>query len=186
LLATSRTPREYVEERVFIVLPAELDGVSREQAEEWAGALGVPLAPAEESPLGPEAPQGAPGVSIDWPPANATVRGVIAIEGSADTPGFRSYRLEYGEGGNPRRWTALERSALPVIDGVLGLLDASRLEPGIYTVRLVVRDEMRGLLIDTVSVRVGVLAIPTAATGEGEAEPLPTATPTPLPYPGRG
>lgn len=184
LLATSRTPREYVEERVFIVLPPEVEGISRQQAEEWAKALGVPLAPAEESPLGPEAPSGAPGVSIDWPPANATVRGLIAVEGSADTPGFRSYRLEYGEGSSPRRWTAIKRSAVPVTDGVLGLLDASELKPGTYTVRLVVRDELRGLLIDTVTVRVGPTATPTPAEEEEEATPDASPTPTPLPYPG--
>ena len=182
LLATSRTPRQYVEERVFIVLPPELEGVSRQQAEEWAKALGVPLAPSKESPLGPEASQEAPGVSIDWPPADATVRGVIAIEGSADTPGFRSYRLDYGEGSSPQHWTAIKRSAVPVTDNVLGLLDTSELEPGIYTIRLAVDDQVRRLLIATVSVRVGSLLTPTPATeAEEEPEASPTASPTPTP-----
>ena len=181
LLATSRTPREYVEERVFIVLPPELEGISREQAEEWVAALGVPLAPTEESPLGPDAPPQAPGVSIDWPPANATVRGEIAVKGSADTPGFRYYRLEYGKGSTPRRWTGIKRSGVPVTDGVLALLDTGRLESGTYTLRLVVRDELRGLLIDTVTVRVAPLAAPTP-TGDGE-EPTPETSPTP--HPGR-
>jgi hypothetical protein len=189
LLATSRTPRQYVVERVFIVLPPELQGVSRGQAEEWARALGAPLAPTEESPLGPDVPQGAPGVSIDWPPANATIRGVVAIKGSADTPGFRAYRLEYGEGSSPARWTAIKRSPTPVTDGVLGLLDASELEPGTYTVRLVVQDDMRGLLIDTVTVGVGPMATPTPAVDEDEPgqgpPPVGPSTPTPLPYPVR-
>jgi membrane carboxypeptidase/penicillin-binding protein PbpC len=185
LLATNRTPRQYVQERVFLVLPPELQGISREQAEEWAQALGVALAPTEESPLGPEAPQGAPGVSIDWPPANATVRGSLAIRGSTDTPGFRSYRLEYGEGSIPARWTAIKRSAQPVTDGVLGVLDTSQLEPGVYTIRLVVQDETRGLLIDTVAVRVGTAATPTPAEGEEGPPPAgsPTPTPTLPPYP---
>jgi membrane peptidoglycan carboxypeptidase len=183
LLATSQTPRQYVEERVFIVLPPDVQGVSREQAEEWAQALGVPLAPTEESPLGPDTTRAAPGVSIDWPPADATIKGSIAIRGSADTAGFRSYRLEYGAGTQPLRWTAIERSAAPVTDGVLGTLDASSLEAGVYTIRLVVQDETRGLLIDTVTVRVGSEAAPTPADGEGEPPQADKPTPTPLPYP---
>jgi hypothetical protein len=183
LLATSRTPRQYVQERVFIVLPPEVQGVSREQAEEWAQALGVSLAPTEESPLGPEAPRAAAGVSIDWPPADATVKGVLAIKGSADTAGFRSYRLEYGAGSQPQRWTAIERSAVPVTDGVLGTLDTNDLEPGVYSIRLVVQDEVRGLLIDTITVGVGPLATPTPGGDEEETPPVGSPTPTPLPYP---
>jgi hypothetical protein len=179
LLATSRTPSKYVEERVFIVLPPEVQGVSREQAEEWAQALGVPLAPTQESPLGPDTGQQPPGVSIDWPPADATVRGLVSIQGSTDTAGFRSYRLEYGEGSRPQAWTVIKRSNEPVIDGTLGLLDTSQLEPGIYTIRLVVQDQQRAYLTDTVSVRVGSAATPTPA-GE-EAKPTPSATPTPAP-----
>jgi hypothetical protein len=181
LLATSRTPTKYVEERVFIVLPPELQGVSRAQAEEWAQALGVALAPTQESPLGPDTTQQQPGVSIDWPPADATVRGLITIEGSTDTPGFRSYRLEYGQGRQPQSWTVIKRSTEPVIDGTLGQFDTTQLEPGTYTIRLVVQDQTRGYLTDTVTVGVGSLATPTPASGERQR----TATPTPtlLPYP---
>jgi hypothetical protein len=185
LLATSRTPSRYVEERVFIVLPPELQGVSRQQAEEWAQALGVALAPTQESPLGPDTTQQQPGVSIGWPPADATVRGVIAIEGSTDTPGFRSYHLEYGAGSRPQQWTVIKRSNEPVIDGALGQFDTTELEPGTYTIRLVVQDQTRGYLTDTVTVGVGSLATPTPG-GEG-TRPARTATPTPtptlLPYP---
>jgi hypothetical protein len=186
-LATSRTPTKYVEERVFIVLPPELQGVSRAQAEEWAHALGVSLAPTEESPLGPDTTQGQPGVSIDWPPADATVRGLITIKGSADTPGFLSYRLEYGQGSKPQSWTVFKRSTERVTDGTLGVLDTSQLEPDIYTVRLVVQDQQRAFLTDTVTVRVGSAATPTPGGEEaqptGTALPTPThkSTPTPLP-----
>jgi len=183
LLATSRTPSKYVEERVFIVLPPEIQGVSRAQAEEWAQALGVALAPTEESPLGPDTTQQQPGASIDWPPSDATVRGLIAIEGSADTAGFRSYRLEYGEGSRPQRWTVIKRSTEPVIDGTLGLLDTSELEPGVYTIRLVVQDQERGFLSDTVTVGVRSMATPTPAGEEPRRTATPTPTPTRLPYP---
>jgi hypothetical protein len=179
LLATSRTPSKYVEERVFIVLPPDLQGVSREQAEEWTKALGVPLAPTDQSPLGPDTTQQQPGVAIDWPPADATVRGLITVKGSTDTPGFRSYLLEYGEGSAPQSWTVIKRSTGPVIDGALGVLDASQLTPGIYTVRLVVQDQVRGYLTDSVTVRVGSAAAPTPS-GE-EVIPTPVATPTPTP-----
>ena len=185
LLATSRTPSKYVEERVYIVLPEELQGVSRQQAEEWAQALGVPLAPTQESPLGPDTTQRQPGVSIDWPPADATVRGIITIKGSTDTPGFRSYSLEYGVGSRPQQWTVIKRSTEPVIDGALGQFDSTQLDPGTYTIRLVVQDQTRGYLTDTVTVGVGSLATPTPG-GEGTRPArtaTPTPTPTPLPYP---
>jgi membrane peptidoglycan carboxypeptidase len=180
LLATSRTPSKYVEERVFIVLPPELQGVSRQQAEEWAQALGVPLAPTQESPLGPDTTPQQTGVSIDWPPADATVRGLITIKGTANSPSFRYYRLEYGQGSQPQRWTAIKLSTESVSDGTLGLLDTSQLEPGIYTVRLVVQDQAR-FLTDSVRLVVGSSATPTP-TG-GEAEPTQTASPTPTPIP---
>ncbi len=185
LLATDRTPSGYVEERVFLVLPEELEGIDRKQAEEWAEALGAALAPTEESPLGLEGPTGTPGVSIDWPPANATVKGLIAVRGSAQTPGFHSYRLEYGQGSSPSRWNAIKRSATPVSDGVLGLLNADGLEPGVYTIRLVVADNVYGILTHTVTIQVGSLATPSPTDVDEEEEPPPEAspTPTPLPYP---
>jgi hypothetical protein len=107
----------------------------------------------------------------------------LAIKGSADTAGFRSYRLEYGAGSQPQRWTAIERSAVPVTDGVLGTLDTNDLEPGVYSIRLVVQDEVRGLLIDTITVGVGPLATPTPGGDEEETPPVGSPTPTPLPYP---
>jgi len=184
LLATSRTPAKYVQDKVFIVLPPDLQGVSRQQAEEWATALGVALPPTVESPLGPDASQQSKGVAITWPPADSTVRGVITIKGSTDTPGFRSYRLEYGQGDSPLRWTVISRSTQTVIDGTLGTLDASELEPGTYTLRLVVQDQTRGFLADSITLGVGPAATPTPGAGEGKPTRTPTVTPTLLPYPG--
>jgi PKD repeat protein len=52
-----------------------------------------------------------------------------------------------------------------VENGTLGMWDTTRLEPGIYTIRLTVEDERRGEITTTVSVFVG--------------QPGSTATPRP-------
>ena len=166
LLATARTPLQFVTEQVFIVLPEGLEGFSREQAEEWAAALGVPLAPTEESPLSSDSSFGF--AAIAQPAGGTKVEGVVAITGHADSPNFVSYRLEYGQGSRPSSWIIIERSNDPVESGLLGVLDTTDLEPGTYTIRLVVADKKLGRAIASVSVQVG------ANTSEGAG-----ATPTP-------
>ena len=50
LLATDRTPPEFVEERRGFVIPESVQGFARTQAEEWARILGVGALPTEQSP----------------------------------------------------------------------------------------------------------------------------------------
>jgi membrane peptidoglycan carboxypeptidase len=50
LLATDRTPAEFVEVRRTFVIPGGVQGFARSQAEEWARILGVGLLPTQESP----------------------------------------------------------------------------------------------------------------------------------------
>jgi subtilisin family serine protease len=63
----------------------------------------------------------------------------IAIQGSAQGPGFASYLLEYGQGAQPFFWTPFFNGFTPVSAGVLGTLDPSNLfASGVYSVRLTV------------------------------------------------
>jgi len=173
LLATELTPPQFVQERVFMVLPEGLTGFSREQAEEWARALGVALAPTERSD-----PKNLP-VLITAPASGATVSGVVTVSGRAASGDFESYRLEYGAGSSPPSWVLIQESTSAVSDAVLGSWNTSGLAAGTYTLRLVVRDRARGELSTVTPVTVSrQKATPTVA-----ASPKPKPTPTPRPTP---
>jgi membrane peptidoglycan carboxypeptidase len=176
LLATEMTPPQFIQERVFLVLPESLTGFSRQQAEEWARALGVALAPTERSD-----PNNLP-VLISTPAWGSAVSGVVTVTGRAASGDFESYRLEYGAGASPVAWTVIQESTTAVSDAVLGSWDTRGLAPGTYTLRLVVRDRGRGELSTTATVTIGrQQAKPTPASS-----PLPTSAPTPTPRPPRG
>jgi len=172
LLATEMTPPQFIQERVFLVLPEGLTGFDRQQAEEWARALGVALAPTERSD-----PKNLP-VLITVPAWGATVSGVITVSGRAASGDFESYRLEYGAGASPAAWTAILESTTLVSDAVLGSWDTRGLAPGAYTLRLVVRDRGRGELSTITTVTVGRRGSPTPVSSP---HPSPTSTPTPQP-----
>jgi membrane peptidoglycan carboxypeptidase len=168
LLATEMTPPQFVEERVFLVLPESLTGFSREQAEEWARTAGVALAPTERSD-----PNNLP-VVITTPAWGSTVSGVVTVSGRAVSDDFESYRLEYGTGASPTEWTAIVESTTPVSDAVLGSWDTRSLTAGTYTLRLVVTDRGRGELSTITTVTAGRRETP---------KPVPTPRPQPTPTP---
>jgi membrane peptidoglycan carboxypeptidase len=172
LLATEMTPPQFVEERVFLVLPESLTGFSREQAEEWARALGVALAPTERSD-----PNNLP-VVITTPAWGSIVSGVVTVSGRAASSDFESYRLEYGAGASPAAWTAILESTTPVSDDVLGSWDTRSLTAGTYTLRLVVRDRGRGELSTITTVTISRRETPKPVP---TPRPQPTSTPTPRP-----
>jgi membrane carboxypeptidase/penicillin-binding protein PbpC len=170
-LASDLTPLEFVEVRRFLKLPDGLSDFARDQALEWARSLetdvgDAPTETTDESDL--------PGVITS--PANAEpVRGVVTITGRAASADFESYRLEYHNDQGGGDWLLIAQGVTEV-NGVLGRWDSSALEPGLYTIRLVV-DAERG---ETVS-RVQVLVLgpeaptapePTPAGGAGRGPPL--------------
>jgi membrane peptidoglycan carboxypeptidase len=181
-LATELTPPKDVEEKVFLVLPPELSGFSREQAEEWAKSLDAELAPEEKSPLGlepgaagtpgaratptsettgPDAhqstvtPSGPAHVAITLPRNGDEVVGELVVWGKAESPAFESYRLEFGEGESPGEWTLIHESTRSVEQGALGVFDSRRLDPDLYTIRLVVVDEDLGEVTTSITVSAG-------------------------------
>ncbi|MBI2886853.1 MAG: PBP1A family penicillin-binding protein [Chloroflexi bacterium] len=140
-LATSRTPPENVEERVYLALP--------EDAKEWAKQNGIEQPP-EEAPALPvqagqpaRSPDGgaaAPGrTAITAPAPGALVRGIVPVKGTIGGQGLEQYTLEIGQGQAPREWTVLAGPRKEAMEeGLLAALDTARFESGPYTLRLTV------------------------------------------------
>jgi membrane peptidoglycan carboxypeptidase len=125
-LATAFTPPELIEERVYMVVPPE--------ASTWAAQAGLPLPPTQYDNI-PSAPSN-PQVRFSQPAPLAYVRGTVALRGSATAADFAAYRVQVGEGLNPRAWVTLAAGEAPVEDGVLATWETTTLPDGVYILRL--------------------------------------------------
>lgn len=144
-LATIFTPPELIEEHVYMLVPPE--------AEDWARETGIPIVPASYDVIeAPEAPLET--AHITSPQMFASVKGRVAIQGSAGGAGFSFYRLQIGQGLNPDQWIQIgEDKARPVTDDLLAIWDTARLS-GLYALQLlVVRGEQQ---VDTHTLQVRV------------------------------
>ncbi len=129
-LATSTTPSQNVESRVFLVLPPE--------AADWARENDVAQPPRDF-----EAVTMGMG-SITSPTTGASVRGDVTVTGTAQAGSFARYLLEYGAGLTPGAWSPIGAPRTqPVVKGSLGIWDTRRLADGVYTLRLTVQDSQR-------------------------------------------
>jgi len=130
LLATVFTPPDLVEERVFMSVPAPAG------ARAWAGAAGIPVAPEAYDAIQPGAPN--PNVNLTAPALFAEVSGRVQFTGTAAGNGFQYYRIQVGEGLNPREWKQVGGDVTaPVINGPLAEWDTTGLN-GLYAIQLVV------------------------------------------------
>jgi len=148
LLATELTPPQFVQERFALVIPEDVQGFARTQAEEWARILSLGVAPTERS-------TGDAPVRLDSPRQGQRIKNVVTIEGMADSPDFIAYRVEFGAGNPPVAWELILRSETKQPDGGLGLWNTDGLPDGLYTLRLVVEDAVRGELSTFVVVSIG-------------------------------
>ncbi|MEX2245279.1 MAG: transglycosylase domain-containing protein [Dehalococcoidia bacterium] len=164
LLATELTPPQFVQERYALVIPPEVQGFARTQAEEWARILNLGVAPDERS-------SGQAPVRIDRPRNNTRVRDVVEITGKADSEDFVAYRVEFGEGSPPLEWELILRSEEQQAEGGLALWNTDDLPDGTYTLRVVLEDKVRGELSTFVTVFIGA----------GGIRVSPTFTPVPTP-----
>ncbi len=105
----------------------------------------TPIPPPAESPTAaapvvqrPQCPTGS--AVITSPGVGAQVSGMVPIVGTAIHENFQFYKLEYGAGANPGVWSYSDGRDQPVQGGQLGVLNASALPPGTYSVRVVVVD----------------------------------------------
>jgi hypothetical protein len=89
----------------------------------------------------PTLPEGCiPGeVMITYPEANSVVSGKVDIEGSANIEDFGFYKFEISPA-NSNNWLTIQAGDEPRLDKVLGFWETRQLEPGNYSLRLVVLD----------------------------------------------
>lgn len=97
-----------------------------------------------------------PVAQINKPVANASVGGLVLIEGSAyAVKNFRAYQVTVGAGAAPGTWTELRASSLPVQGEVLATWSTAGLpEAALYTIRLIATDVDGGVSEAQVSVRI--------------------------------
>lgn len=128
LLATVFTPPDLVRSQVYLVTPPE--------ARRWAESAGIAAPPSMYDVF--QMPGRLPEAHITSPAMFADGRGVLEVRGTAAGADFISYRLEYGAGLNPQRWTLIGGDATtPVTEGLLGNWDTAGLD-GLYALRLMV------------------------------------------------
>ena len=141
LLATQLTPAAFVSREVRLVLPEE-EIEDWKGLREWAARLGVTalLAPTEES-----SGSGAL-LLVVTPSATQVLSGTVAITGRANSPGFRSYSVEWGRGADPASWVRIQETNRRVLNGVLATWDTTKVPNGQYTIRVRLEDNDRGTL----------------------------------------
>ncbi len=133
LLAGPSTPPQFVQQQVMLVLPPDLFKTEddRKRGQEWADALGIPLAPTDTSPTNIVSGGTTDLPAVIFSPATgANVNGQVTVSGRASSTNFVSYQLEYGSGTAPATWTPINQGATKVESGALGIWNAGGLAPG--------------------------------------------------------
>ncbi len=154
-LATIFTPSEFVDEKVYLVIPPE--------AADWANAVGLPVPPQTYDDIDP-ATSSSTAARLSSPTMFENVRGQLSLLGSAGGEGFDYYRLQVGQGLYPQEWIQIvEDVHQPVSDGYLGTWDTSSLD-GLYVIELlVVKQDKRieraliSVMIDNTTPKVQIL-----------------------------
>lgn len=143
-LATVFTPRELIEEKVFLLVPPE--------ASAWAQDAGIPTPPESYDVIA--APEPNDDARITTPEMFSIHQGEIVVRGSATGEDFVSYRLQVGQGLNPETWLAItEDVTAPVEESKLGTWDASDLN-GLYALQLIVLREDQKIDTDTIQLTI--------------------------------
>ncbi len=78
-------------------------------------------------------------VMITYPENNSTVSGIIEIEGTVNIADFGFYKFEISSH-NSDKWLTIQAGDVPKSDEMLGFWDTTQLDPGNYSLRLVVID----------------------------------------------
>jgi membrane carboxypeptidase/penicillin-binding protein PbpC len=145
LLATVNTPPELVESRVYLIVPPE--------AENWAELAGLPTPPEDYDVLQPGLAESTR-LSISQPAPFAYVNGRVTIRGSVSGESLDYFRLQVGQGLNPRSWIQVGQDQTRAIqNGVLGEWDTRGMD-GLYVIRLLRVNEAQQVDIATRQVTV--------------------------------
>lgn len=78
-------------------------------------------------------------IFISYPENDQVVSGVVEIKGSANITDFGFYKFEISAA-NTDNWLTIQAGDEPTMDGMLGFWDTTQLDPGNYSLRLVVVD----------------------------------------------
>jgi membrane peptidoglycan carboxypeptidase len=148
LLATELTPTQFVQERRAFVIPESIQGFARSQAQEWTRYIGGSGSLPTDKSTG-DAP-----VELTSPISGTEVSGIVRITGKAASDNFVAYRLEFGAGDPPSGWTEILRSETPQPGGGLGLWNTDGIAPGVYRLRVVLEDSVRGSLTTYVTITI--------------------------------
>ncbi|GAP12827.1 membrane carboxypeptidase [Longilinea arvoryzae] len=127
-LATVFTPPAQVVEQTYMIVPPA--------AQEWAFNAQISRPPEEYDTI--QIPQADPNVNITQPALFSAVKGRLRVMGAAGGDDFASYRLQAGEGINPSTWLQIGDGTQPVNANLLGEWDTTRVEDGLYALRLLV------------------------------------------------
>jgi hypothetical protein len=143
-LATVYTPPEFVEERVFMVVPAE--------ALDWAKEAGLEIPPVTYDVI--FNPASDENIAILSPEIFSYVSGEVTIYGRASGEDFAFYRVQIGEGLNPRMWLQIgEDISEPVTEGVLMVWDTTGVD-GLHAIQLLVVKTDNSVISYTIQVTV--------------------------------
>jgi membrane peptidoglycan carboxypeptidase len=115
-----------------------------------------------------------PLAAISFPGAMESLTGEIEIRGSVNGPNYSGYLVDFGLTHDPQGWAPVQELRTHVVeDGLLARWDATEIQGGPVTIRLIVfgPDNPYTSEFDPVSIEVRVLII--------VVEPTPTPTPTP-------
>lgn len=143
-LATVFTPPELVDTRVYMSVPPE--------AQDWAREAGIPAPPRDYDAI--QVPPPSPDAHITTPDLFAVVSGKVNITGTAAGKNFGYYRIQVGQGLNPRAWEQVGPDGnKPVTEGLLASWDTTSLD-GLYAVRLLVVSRDQQVEMATIQVTV--------------------------------
>jgi membrane peptidoglycan carboxypeptidase len=143
LLATVFTLPQLIEERVYLVVPAD--------ARSWAEGAGLEIPPTNYDVI--QSPRVDENVNITSPDLFSEVSGNVQIKGTAAGTDFASYRVLVGQGLNPQEWIQVAEGNEPVSNDLLAEWNTADLS-GLYAVQLqVVRTDQK---VDTAIIQVTV------------------------------
>ena len=143
-LATVFTPQNLVEKKVFQVLPPE--------ASDWIRETGLPQPPNEYDTI--QNPNDKADVAILSPSPFGYVRGEIVIKGTVKPENFQLFKLQFGPGLNPTKWTQIGDDRKEKIENdELGKWNTTGLN-GLYTIQLVALKLDQTFAVSTMQVTV--------------------------------
>jgi len=125
-LATVFTQVDFIDEKVFINLPAG--------SAEWAVRAGIDIAPSDYDVI-PQRKQSSESVSVLTPERFSSLGGQIRIVGSADVDDAESYRILAGEGLFPAQWFEIAQGELGEGGSIRALWNSGPLD-GLYAIQL--------------------------------------------------